>query len=38
MKEMRVYILHVMLREFDKNATETAKKNFSIYGQGVITE
>ena len=36
MKELKVYIWHVILWEF-KNTTETVKKISNIYGQGVIT-
>ena len=37
---MKVLRGHVMLGEFknNKNATESAKKICSVYGQGVITE
>ena len=40
MVELKVYIWHFMLWEFknNKNATETAKKICSIYGQCVITD
>ena len=38
MKDMKVYIWHVMLQKFknSKNDKETAKKIFSVHGQGVI--
>ena len=40
MEDLKVHIRHVMLWEFknNKNATETAKKICSVYGQGVITD
>ena len=35
-----MHIWHVMLFKFknNKNTTETAKKHFSVYGQGVLTD
>ena len=40
MEELKVHIWHVMLWKFNnnKNASETAKKICSIYGQSVITD
>ena len=40
MEELKVHIQHVMLWEFknNKNATRTAKKICSVYGQGDITD
>ena len=40
MEEPKVHIKHVMLWEFknNKDATETAQKNSSVHGQGIITD
>ena len=40
MDKLKVYIWHVIWWEFrnNKNATETAKKISSVYGQGIITD
>ena len=40
MEKHKVYIRHVILCELKikKYNTETAKKKFSVYGQGVITD
>ena len=40
MKELKVHIQHLMLHTLknNKNATERAKKIFSLYGKGVISD